>query len=47
MSELVNKQAAQVDELRQMNATMRNHLAIHHQLISDVRSVLKIMAKVW
>ena len=47
MSELLSNQAARVEELHQMNGAMRSHLAVHHQLISDVRSVLKIMAKVF
>lgn len=47
MNDLLTKQSTRVDELHQMNAIMRNQLAVHHQLISDVRSVLKIMAKVF
>jgi hypothetical protein len=46
MNELVSKQSTRVEELHELNAIMRSQLAVHHQLISDVRSVLKIMAKV-
>ena len=46
MNELVSHQSTRVEELHELNAIMRNQLAIHHQLMSDVRSVLKIMAKV-
>ncbi|EFX69271.1 hypothetical protein DAPPUDRAFT_228726, partial [Daphnia pulex] len=45
MNELVSKQSTRVEELHELNAIMRSQLAVHHQLISDVRSVLKIMAK--
>lgn len=43
--ELQSTQGQQVEEMRHLNVTMRSHLAVHHQLISDVRSVLKLMAK--
>lgn len=42
----MSMQSARVEELHELNATMRNQLAVHHQLISDVRSILKTMAKV-
>ncbi|KAK4004191.1 hypothetical protein OUZ56_005933 [Daphnia magna] len=34
-----------VEELHELNPIMQSQLAVHHQLISDVRSVLKSMAK--
>ena len=46
ISELQGKQNTCTDRLRQMNVTIRATLTAHHQLISDVRSVLKTMAKV-
>ncbi|KAK4015632.1 hypothetical protein OUZ56_030607 [Daphnia magna] len=45
MTELLSIQSARVEELHQLNGTMRSQLAVHHQLISDVRSILKTMAK--
>ena len=42
-----NKQAVCADTLRQLNAGMRLTLTSHHQMINDVRSVLKTMAKVF
>lgn len=47
MTELLSIQSARVEELHQLNGTMRSQLAVHHQLISDVRSILKTMAKVY
>ena len=46
MTQLQTQQNECADILRDTNATMRSQLAVHHQLISDVRSVLKTMAKV-
>ena len=46
MSELLSSQAARVEQTHGLNGAMRAHLSVHHQLISDVRSVLKMMAKV-
>jgi len=46
ISELLGNQNTYVDRLRQINAAIRATLTVHHQLISDVRSVLKTMAKV-
>ncbi len=48
MIELVSKQSdTRVEELHELlNAIMRSQLAVHHQLISYVRSVLKSMTKV-
>lgn len=43
---LQSKQAVCAETLRQLNAGMRVTLTSHHQMINDVRSVLKIMAKV-
>ena len=46
MSELLSSQTARVEQTHGLNGAMRAHLSVHHQLISDVRSVLKMMAKV-
>ncbi|KZR96992.1 putative Serine/threonine-protein kinase SMG1, partial [Daphnia magna] len=45
MNELVSKQSTRVEELHELNPIMRSQLAVHHQLLSDVHSVLKSMAK--
>jgi len=45
VNQLQTQQNECADLLRDTNATMRSQLAVHHQLISDVRSVLKTMAK--
>ena len=45
ISELQVQQVTQADALRNGNLELRCKLTVHHQLISDVRSVLKGMAK--
>ena len=46
VTQLQTQQSECADTLRDTNASMRSQLAVHHQLVSDVRSVLKTMANV-
>lgn len=46
ISDHQSEQAIRNEAFQQLNATLRTQLTVHHQMISDVRSVLKMMAKV-